>query len=91
MLRAQEISDIATCRQAILAGQKRRAATWLAQQPVSPEIAVLTALNHPTEPLSAWQKALALLTPLGPSEDLLSCPGVSSDRLLDGESESSHL
>ena len=32
---------------------------------------MLTALNHPTEPLSAWQKALALLTPLGPSEDLL--------------------
>ena len=71
MLRAQQISDKATCRQAILAGQKKRAAAWLAQQSMCPEIAVLTALNHPAEPLTAWRTALALLEPLGASVDLL--------------------
>lgn len=73
MLKAQQITDIATCRQAILAGKKRRAAIWLAQQQMCPEIAVLTALNHPTEPITAWFTALRLLEPLGASEDLMLC------------------
>lgn len=65
------ITDVQSCRKAIVKGRRRAAAAWLATQDDGPAVLVLRAINTPPEPMVAWQKALEALQPGGPSEDLL--------------------